>query len=226
MGAAALRPMPPRPIHLELAIVYREPDGSCRERQITVKQFQLDGAGGAAMLSAHCSLSGAFTAFEAERIVGCIDLASGETVHDLPALLLERYDLSRAGRLEALERELAAELAVLLRLGRADGLFQQREKELIATYLCRRLSELEAAPSFSGAELASQLRWLQAPTPEQFIAAVEQLALACDQDELRSLYALCEQLAEVKPGRDGDEQPALDQLLAHWFPPGRGGCPP
>jgi hypothetical protein len=220
MGVAALRPMPPRPIHLELAIVYRELDGSRRERQITVKQFQLEGAGGAAILSAHCSLSGAFTAFEAERIEGCIDLVSGETVQDLPALLLERYDLSRAGRLEALERELAAELVVLLRVGRADGLFQQREKDLIATYLCRRQSELQVAPSVSVAELASHLRWIQAPTPEQFTAALEQLARAGDQEELLSLYALCEQLADVRPGRDGEEQPALSQLQAHWFPAG------
>jgi len=210
--------MPPRPIHLDLAIVYREGDGSCRERRITVKQFQLDGVGGAALLSAHCSLSGAYLAFEAERIESCIDLVSGATVHDLPALLLERYAHSRTGRLEALEREFAPELAVLLHLGRADGLFQQRAKEMIATYLCRRLSELEAGPAFSVVELTSQLRWLQAPTPEQFAAAVELLALNGDPDELRCLYGLCEALAEVKPGRDGEEQPALDRLQACWFP--------
>lgn len=169
------------------------------------------------MLSAHCSVSGGFEEFEADRIEHCIDLASGEPVSDLPVLLQQRYALSRHGRLEQLQRALGDELAVLLAMGRADALLQQEEKRLIAAYLCEHQPDQHPAAPFTVSELVGQLRWMASPTPSRFAAAVDRLAAAPSTQRLR-LYALCETLADVKVGRQGLEQPSLDLLQQRWFP--------
>ncbi len=213
----AVLTMLPRPLHLELEILYRESDGRRLERRITVKQFHAAHGGGGLVLSAHCSVSGGFEEFEADRIEHCIDLASGEPVSDLPVLLQQRYALSRHGRLEQLQRALGDELAVLLAMGRADALLQQEEKRLIAAYLCEHQPDQHPAAPFTVSELAGQLRWMASPTPSRFAAAVDRLAAAPSTQRLR-LYALCETLADVKVGRQGLEQPSLDLLQQRWFP--------
>lgn len=209
--------MLPRPLHLELEIQYREADGNHRARRITVKQFRMERDSTAFVLSAHCSFSGAFEEFEADRIVHCIDLATDTPVPDLPGLLLQRFAVSRHGRLEVLQRALDDELAVLLAMGRADALFQQEEKRLIATYLCRHQPDQRPAAPFSIHELAGQLRWLAPPSPARFAAAVERLAVT-PLPRRQELYALCESLADVKAGQQGLEEPSLDLLRQRWFP--------
>lgn len=203
-------------IHLELEISYRDAEGIASCRRITVKTVQLDADGQPARLAAHCSLSGSFQEFLTERIESCLDLSTGLPVADLPALARQRYSQSRAGRLDALRLLLGAELTVLLSMGQADGLFQQREKQLIAAYLCTRQAELQPAEAFSPAQLASQLAWLERPSAEEFGAAVEVLAAA--EAPLRAeLFATCLAVADVRAAREGGEQPALDQLEARWF---------
>ncbi|MEB3327036.1 MAG: hypothetical protein VKI39_04930 [Synechococcus sp.] len=204
------------PLHLELEILYRDGEGRASSRRITVKAVQLDAAGNPALFSAHCSLSGSFQDFATERIERCLDLVSGEQVADPAALARSRYAQSRAGRLDALRSLLGAELTVLLSMGQADGLFQQREKELIATYLCSRQGELQPAEAFSPQQLASQLAWLERPSAVEFGAAVEALA-AAETELLEELFATCLAVADVREAREGGEQPALDQLEARWF---------
>ena len=211
-------------LHLELEILYRDGalggdldgEGSASCRRITVKAVQLDAAGNPALLSAHCSLSGSFQDFATDRIESCLDLASGEPVEDIAALARSRYAQSRAGRLENLRRQFEAELTVLLSMGQADGLFQQREKELIATYLCSRQGELPPGEALRPPQLASQLAWLKRPSAQEFGAAVEALA-AAEGGLLAELFATCLAVADVREAREGGEQPALDLLEARWF---------
>ena len=214
---AAVLTMLLRPLHLELEIRYRETDGRCLDRRITVKQFGVEQGGSAGVLSAHCSLSGGFEQFEVDRIEHCIDLASGAPVPDVPALLLQRYALSRQGRLEMLQQALADELVVLLAMGRADTLFQQEEKRLIAAYLCEHQPDQHPAEPLTVSELAGQLRWMEPPSPTRFAAAVDSLAGA-PAVHLQRLYSLCETLADVKVGLQGEERPFLALLQQRWFP--------
>ena len=204
-------------IHLDLQIHYQDDDGTVAPRQITVKSVSLDAEGQPAELAAHCDLTGSFRRFARERITACHDPLSGEPVPDLPALLRQSYARSRAGRLEALQNDLADEITVLLHLGRADGVLQQREKELIATYLCERQQALDPLGSLPVLQLAAQIGWLEVPSRAAFETAAQQLAAAAPQ-QLQPLYALCVELADVREAREGDEQPALDHLQACWFP--------
>lgn len=211
-----------RPLHLELEIAYLEEDGSSSVRQLTVKTFELQADGGQALLAAHCSTSGSFMEFHSSRIERCVDLASGEQVHDLPALLAERYACSRKGRLEMLEQHLGDELAVLLAVGHADRLLQSREQELIAAFLHPRQRPQNGAEPLSVAEIASHLRWLPQPSAERFEAAVESLAAVAD-EERRALLATSLEVADVREAREGGEQPALDRLQRRWFGLGSQG---
>jgi len=205
-----------RPLHLELEIDYREDDGSSSVRRLIVKQFELQAEGGQALLAAHCSSSSCFMEFHSSRIERCVELASGEQVQDLPALLAERYACSRQGRLERLEEALAEELAVLLSLGHADQLLQSREQELIAAFLHPRQPQRPGAEPLTPAQIASHLRWLSQPTPERFAAAVELLAARAS-EELQILFATCLEVVDVRAAREGGEQPAIDHLQARWF---------
>ncbi len=211
------------PIHLELEISHREADGSCTTRRLTVKQFSLEHDGRQVRLAAHCSSTRAYGEFHSSCIEQCLDVLSGERVDDLPAWIGERYACSRHGRLETLQQELSAELAVLLTLGHADRLLQRREQELIAAYLHPRQPRRAGAEPLTPAEIASHLRWIPQPTHEGFQAAVELFANA-DLTEREILFSTCLAVADVREAREGGEQPALDLLQRRWFG-SHGTCP-
>ena len=207
-----------RPIHLELEISYREADGSCSRRRLTVKQFSLEPASSQVVLAAHCRSTRVFAEFQSSHIEQCRDALSGEEVADLAAWISERYACSRHGRLETLQQALSAELAVLLTLGHADRLFQRREQELIAAYLHPRQPCRDGAEPLTPAEIASHVRWIPLPSDEGFAAAVEALA-AAPPAEREALFNTCLALADVREAREGGEQPAIDRLQRRWFGP-------
>lgn len=203
------------PIQLELEIDHRDDDGQYRSRQLSVRYFALASATGPARLVGHCSISG-HGEFHSDRISRCRCLTSGETITDLPRLLVDRFARSREGRLEALWRQRADELAVLLAMAHGDSLLQSREKELIATYLQERQPHTPGAETLSRGEITLALRWLVPPDRERFLAAVEALA-GWPPEPLADLHSLCVALADVRQAREGDEQTHLDLLQARWF---------
>jgi hypothetical protein len=208
-----------RPLHLELEIDYREQDGSCSRRRITVKHFQVEEGSGQVWLGAHCASSGQFQQFSGACIEACLDPASGMAVVDLPALLQARYNASRQGRIEHLSQQLASELAVLLAVASADRLQQRAEREQVAAFLHRHHRPMAGVEPLGEAEIAAALRWMSPPDGQQLAAAAEALA-SREPGWLEQLYALCLALADVRPAREGDEQAVLDLLQAHWFEPG------
>lgn len=204
-----------RPLNLELEIATAEGDGTTLRRRITVKRFRLSPCGTAVTLGAHCHHRGDFQDFDSAAILQCLDPESAAVVDDLPAFLWACYSGSRQGRLEGLIAQFADELAVLLHLGRADGVLQTQEKQRIAAYLVERAG----AASPPAAEIAPQLSWLESPSEERFHAALEQLASL--EPALRGrLVEIGREVVDVKTSRDGLEQPRLDALVSALLP----GC--
>lgn len=67
-------------------------------------------------------------------------MQSGQQIDDLPAFLEASHAASQQGQLDRLCQSRQDELVVLLYVGRADGVLQRREKELITHYLAGRFT--------------------------------------------------------------------------------------
>lgn len=216
---------PQRPLQLQLQFDYRIDPAAPSRHDLSLRWFWIDPAGDDLVLAGHCQRSGSFGLFHSRWIHACTEAARAgamepfeegieEVTEPIPIpalapLLLERFAASRHGRLELLQQRHGDELTVLLYLACADGLLQQREKQLVAQHLALRAADLGLVVE----ELAQQLRWLPLPAEEEFRVAVTRLD-HLDPDQVQQLIAIAEQVIDVKISRDGQEQPGIDHLRA------------
>lgn len=201
---------PQRPLQLQLQFAYvADPALPPAHHDLSLRWFWSDAAAEELVLAGHCQRSGSFGLFHSRWIRDCVEVASGEPVEALAPLLLQRFAASRHGRLEQLQQRHGDQLTVLLYLACADGLLQQREKQLVAAYLAAQAADLDLVVE----ELAQQLRWLPLPAEAEFQAAVQRLR-RLEPEQALALIDLCEQVIDVKVSRDGQEQPGIDHLRA------------
>ena len=100
-------------------------------------------------------------------------------------------------------------MAVLLYVGRADGVLQRREKELIAHYLAGRFT----GGALQVEEIARDLAWKPVPNRDDFRLATQRLALL-DASLKDQIVQLCRQLIVVKETLDGDEEASMAEVIA------------
>lgn len=200
---------PDRPINLLLEVDHLQVDGTTLRGEIRVKRYRLSKQGDQAILGAHCQLLKRFLEFNSQSLQGCLDLQSGQRIDDLPAFLEASHAASQQGQLERLYQSHQDELAVLLYVGRADGVLQRREKELIAHYLVGRFT----GGALQVDEIAHDLAWKPVPNRDDFRLATQRLALL--EASLKSqIVQLCRQLIEVKETLDGDEEGSMAEVIA------------
>ena len=200
---------PDRPINLLLEVDHLQLDGTTLRGQIRVKRFRLSKQGDQAILGAHCQLLKRFIDFNSQSLQRCLDLQSGEWIDDLPAFLEASHAASQQGQLDRLYQSHQDELAVLLYVGRADGVLQRREKELIAHYLAGRFT----GGGLQVEEIARDLAWKPVPNRDDFRLATQRLALL-DASLKDQIVQLCRQLIVVKETLDGDEEASMAEVIA------------
>ena len=200
---------PDRPINLLLEVDHLQVDGTTLRGEIRVKRYRLSKQGDQAILGAHCQLLKRFLEFNSQSLQGCLDLQSGQRIDDLPAFLEASHAASQQGQLERLYQSHQDELVVLLYVGRADGVLQRREKELIAHYLAGRFT----GGALQVEEIARDLAWKPVPNHDDFRLAIQRLALL--EASLKSqIVQLCGQLIEVKETLDGDEEVSMAEVIS------------
>jgi hypothetical protein len=200
---------PDRPINLLLEVDHPQVDGTTLRGQIRVKRYRLSKQGDQAILGAHCQLLKRFLDFNSQSLQRCLDLQSGELIDDLPAFLEASHAASQQGQLDRLYQSHQDELAVLLYVGRADGVLQRREKELIAHYLAGRFT----GGALQVEEIARDLAWKPVPNHDDFRLATQRLALL-DASLKNQIVQLCRQLIVVKETLDGDEEASMAEVIA------------
>ena len=184
-------------------------DGTTLRGEIRVKRYRLSKQGDQAILGAHCQLLKQFLDFNSQSLQRCLDLESGQLIDDLPAFLEASHAASQQGQLDRLYQSHQDELAVLLYVGRADGVLQRREKELIAHYLVGRFT----GGALQVEEIARDLAWKPVPNHDDFRLATQRLAQL--EASLKSqIVQLCRQLIEVKETLDGDEEASMAEVIA------------
>ena len=129
---------PERRLEIELEIDYRDRNGQDTTRQIRLERFACNDSLSDAALMAHCYLRGGFRSFRASRVQRCVDVETGEIIHNLPQYLLDAYASSPAGLLEAMWEKYGDELAALVYVGKLDGRLMKKKKEAIASYMRNR----------------------------------------------------------------------------------------
>lgn len=94
-------------------------------------------------------------------------------------------------------------------MGRADGVLQRREKELIALYLAGRFT----GGGLQVEEITRDLVWKPVPNRDDFRLATQRLALL-DASLKDQIVQLCRQLIVVKETLDGDEEASMAEVIA------------
>jgi hypothetical protein len=163
---------PDRPINLLLEVDHLQVDGTTLRGEIRVKRYRLSKQGDQAILGTHCQLLKQFLDFNSLSLQRFLDLESGQLIDDLPAFLEASHAASQQGQLDRLYQSHQDELAVLLYVGRADGVLQRREKELIAHYLVGRFT----GRALQVKEIARDLAWKPVPNHDDFRLATQRLA--------------------------------------------------
>ena len=200
---------PDRPINLLLEVDHLQVDGTTLRGQIRVKRYRLSKQGDQAILGAHCQLLKRFLDFNSQSLQRCLDLQSGERIDDLPAFLEASHAASQQGQLDRLYQSHQDELALLLYVGRADGVLQRREKELIAHYLAGRFT----GGFLQVEEIARDLAWKPVPNKNDFRLATQRL-VQLEAELKNQIVQLCRQLIEVKETLDGDEEASMAEVIA------------
>lgn len=184
-------------------------DGTTLRGEIRVKRYRLGKQGDQAILGAHCQLLKQFLEFNSQSLQGCLDLQGGQRIDDLPAFLEASHAASQQGQLERLYQSHQDELVVLLYVGRADGVLQRREKELIAHYLVGRFK----GGALQVEEVARDLAWKPVPNHDDFRLATQRL-VQLEASLKNQIVQLCRQLIEVKETLDGDEESSMAEVIA------------
>ena len=200
---------PDRPFNLLLEVDHLQLDGTTLRGQIRVKRYRLSKQGDQAILGAHCQLLKRFLDFNSQSLQRCLDLQSGERIDDLPAFLEASHAASQQGQLDRLYQSHQDELALLLYVGRADGVLQRREKELIAHYLAGRFT----GGFLQVEEIARDLAWKPVPNKNDFRLATQRL-VQLEAELKNQIVQLCRQLIEVKETLDGDEEASMAEVIA------------
>ena len=192
-----------------LEVDHLQLDGTTLRGQIRVKRYRLSKQGDQAILGAHCQLLKRFLDFNSQSLQRCLDLQSGERIDDLPAFLEASHAASQQGQLDRLYQSHQDELALLLYVGRADGVLQRREKELIAHYLAGRFT----GGFLQVEEIARDLAWKPVPNKNDFRLATQRL-VQLEAELKNQIVQLCRQLIEVKETLDGDEEASMAEVIA------------
>lgn len=127
-----LVPSNPRPIQATLRLSYRDAAGATTERHVTVREC--DTTNPAGYLIGHCQLRDSIRTFRMDRIKRAIDVETGEVIGNLNEYAAKKYASSPIASLDALLADSADALRALFYIGKADGRFTAKEKQIFLTY--------------------------------------------------------------------------------------------
>lgn len=114
-------------------------DGSGKRTERTVEVRRVGTYGQSHLILGHCQLRNATRTFLTDRIIRCIDPATGELISDTYAYLRGKYESSPNFARDKLYENEYDTLRVLLYIGKADNQLRAAEKVIIRN-TCRTLS--------------------------------------------------------------------------------------
>lgn len=130
--AAAYAPSNPKPIDASLKLHYRDASGTTTIRVVQAQECDTTNPEG--YLIGYCELRQDIRTFRIDRIQRAIDMATGEIIDDLCAFAEASFKASPAHSIIQLLDDSADALRGLFYIGKADGRFTKKEKELFLAF--------------------------------------------------------------------------------------------
>lgn len=127
----------PKAIRAQLEIQYRDAEGSETRRKVDVRECDIESKSG--YLIGICKMRNAYRTFRMDRVRHATDLETGEVIDNLPEWAKRKYQESPAFAIETLIDESSDVLRALFYIGKADGRFTRKEKQVFLDYCTRNL---------------------------------------------------------------------------------------
>lgn len=125
-------PSTPRPIDARLKLIYRDASGTTTERIVQAKECDITDPAG--YLIGYCELRNEIRTFRLDRIIRATDMATGEIIDNLLAFAEASFRASPSHSIIQLLDDSADALRGLFYIGKADGRFTKKEKELFLSF--------------------------------------------------------------------------------------------
>lgn len=159
-----------RPISATLSIQYRDAGGSVTERVVDVNECDIANPSG--YLIGYCRTRSAIRTFRLDRVLKATDLETGEVIDNLNKFAEARYLESPRASIDKLLGAYSDALESLFYLGKADGRFTAKEKQVLLGF-CQRAT---GDQRISSADIDRVCREMAVPTKQAFKLRVGRLA--------------------------------------------------
>lgn len=127
----------PRPVNARLKLKYRDVKGAATERIVQANECDVSNPQG--YLIGFCEMRQAIRTFRLDRIAQAIDMETGEIIPNMLTWAESSYKTSPAYTVTQLLDNAADALRGLFYIGKADGRFTKKEKELFLAF-CHKVS--------------------------------------------------------------------------------------
>lgn len=114
------------PVKAELQLTYKDSKGQTSDTHVSISGYD-----GSAYLKGFCNLNNSNSTFRIDRILNTIDTETGETIHNVPDHLLDKYRQSPEYAISNLFKKHLDLIKVLLYVGKADGQMQAAQRKII-----------------------------------------------------------------------------------------------
>lgn len=194
----------PKDVSAKFTFDYRDAAGVRTTRTVLVKRFgQYNGQ---TYICGHCELAQAWRTFRADRIIDCVDEATGEFV-DATERLESIYAASPERAKDALREAEYDVLRILLYVGKADGQLRAPEKRVIRE-VCVALT---GDDRLTDAMIDRLLSELSVPTLQAFRMAVGRV-LKRGESAATQILDAAHRIVQTQKTVHPNEQEALDYI--------------
>ncbi|MBL8518212.1 MAG: hypothetical protein JNM76_14720 [Betaproteobacteria bacterium] len=192
------------PIRIWLDLDYIDAQGTITRRRVRTYDFSTDGPG---MINAHCELRNGYRSFRMDRVRQAIVMESGETAKDVKALLIDQYRNHPDRGFEAVLADHLPTVRALLYLGKADGQFSTKEREIVVE-LC---NDLTGRTDLTRESFNQAIRSLEVPSKAAFWRITGELAKQPEALRAKTLRT-AERMVATQKKLEGEELEAITYL--------------
>lgn len=201
----SFEPSNPRPIKASLKFSYRDASGSSTERLVDIKEC--DTTNPAGYMIGFCRLRNAIRTFRMDRASRAIDIDTGGLIPSLTEFAAKKYNESPISSIDNLFNNSSDSLRALFYIGKADGRFTQKEKQIFLAY-CQKASGDERIDM---EQIENACKYLAAPTKQAFKLICGRLAKLDEAERIAVLNATAAMIATEKT-ISGEEVEALGYM--------------
>lgn len=194
-----------RPVSATVKIKYVDSKGEASERVVDVRDCETNAPDG--YLVGFCHLRRSIRTFRIDRIRSAVDMDTGEVIADLRKFAQTKYENSPVAAVDSLYENHADALRVLLFVGKADGRFTAKEKDIFLKY-CR---SVDADYRINIEAINDMLKYVDPPTMHNYKVLCGRLAKLDDESKTAIVAAAQEMIATEKKVST-EEEAAIDYM--------------